>query len=65
MQGGLLTSRMTLPGGNAPRAELYEKLSQAGDFRRGSLNEVRRRCSKPNCAQASRAVPGTAGTNMS
>ena len=32
------------------REELYRELRQVGDFRRGSLNEVRRKCGKPNCA---------------
>jgi hypothetical protein len=40
------------------RAELYAELGQVGDFRRGSLNEVRRKCGKPNCACA---VPGHPG----
>lgn len=34
------------------RAELFTLISQAGDFRRGSLNAVWRRCGKPNCACA-------------
>jgi hypothetical protein len=34
------------------RAELYAELWRLGDFRRGSLNEVRRKCGKPNCACA-------------
>ena len=34
------------------REELYRELGQVGDFRRGSLNEVRRKCGKPNCACA-------------
>ena len=34
------------------------KLGQVGDFRRGSLNEVRRRCGKPNCACAAPDHPG-------
>jgi hypothetical protein len=34
------------------RAGLYEELSRVGDFRRGSLNEVWRRCGKRNCACA-------------
>jgi hypothetical protein len=34
------------------RQELYRELGQVGDFRRGSLNEVRRKCGKPNCACA-------------
>ena len=40
------------------RAGLYEELSQVGDFRRGSLNEVWRRCGKPNCACAQEGHPG-------
>jgi hypothetical protein len=34
------------------RAELFGLISQAGDFRRGALNAVWRRCGKPNCACA-------------
>ena len=40
------------------REELYQELSRVGDFRPGSLNEVRRKCGKPNCACA---VPGHPG----
>ena len=40
------------------RAELYAELGQVGDFRRGSLNEVRRKCGKPNCACAAPGHPG-------
>jgi hypothetical protein len=40
------------------REELYRELGQVGDFRRGSLNEVRRRCGKPNCACAQPGHPG-------
>jgi hypothetical protein len=40
------------------RAELYAELGQLGDFRRGSLNEVRRKCGKPNCACAAPGHPG-------
>ena len=40
------------------REELYRELRQVGDFRRGSLNEVRRKCGKPNCACA---APGHRG----
>src|SRR5260370_11020011 len=39
-------------------AEVYRELGQVGDFRRGSLNEVRRKCGKPGCACAS---PGHRG----
>jgi hypothetical protein len=34
------------------RAELFALISQAGDFRRGALNTVWRKCGKPNCACA-------------
>jgi hypothetical protein len=34
------------------RAELFGLMSQVGDFRRGALNVVWRRCGKPNCACA-------------
>ena len=40
------------------RAELYVELAQLGDFRRGSLNEIRRKCGKPNCACAAPGHPG-------
>jgi hypothetical protein len=34
------------------RAELLAVMSQVGDFRRGALNAVWRKCGKPNCACA-------------
>jgi len=34
------------------RAELFAVMSQVGDFRRGALNAVLRKCGKPNCACA-------------
>jgi hypothetical protein len=34
------------------RAELFGLMGQAGDFRRGALNSVWRKCGKPNCACA-------------
>jgi hypothetical protein len=40
------------------REELYQELGQVGDFRRGSLNEVRRKCGKPNCACTAPGHPG-------
>jgi len=40
------------------RAELYAEMGRVGDFRRGSLNEVRRKCGKPNCACAAPGHPG-------
>lgn len=42
----------------ARRAELYAQLSEVGDFRRGSLSAVYRRCGKPNCACAAPGHPG-------
>jgi hypothetical protein len=47
-----------LAGLERQRAELYAELGQVGDFRRGSLNEVRRKCGKPNCACAGPGHPG-------
>lgn len=40
------------------RAELYARLGEVGDFRRGSLNAAYRRCGKPNCACAQPGHPG-------
>jgi hypothetical protein len=40
------------------RAELYQQLSEVGDFRRGSLHAVMRKCGKPNCACAAPDRPG-------
>lgn len=34
------------------RAELFGLIFQVGDFRRGALNAVWRKCGKPNCACA-------------
>jgi hypothetical protein len=42
----------------ARRAELYAQLAEVGDFRRGSLNAVYRRCGKANCACAAPGHPG-------
>jgi len=47
-----------LSGLEQRREDLYRELSQVGDFRRGSLNEVRRKCGKPNCACAQPGHPG-------
>jgi len=47
-----------LPELERRREELYRELGQVGDFRRGSLNEVRRKCGKPNCACAAPDHPG-------
>jgi hypothetical protein len=40
------------------RAELYAELGLVGDFRRGSLSGVFRKCGKPNCACAEPGHPG-------
>ena len=40
------------------RAELFALMSQAGDFRRGALNAVWRKCGKPNCACAQQGHRG-------
>jgi hypothetical protein len=40
------------------REELYRGLGHVGGFRRGSLNEVRRNCGKPDCACAAPDHPG-------
>ena len=47
-----------LAGLERRREELYRQLGRVGDFRRGSLNEVRRKCGKPNCACAAPGHPG-------
>jgi hypothetical protein len=47
-----------LAGLERRREELYRELGQVGDFRRGSLNGVRRKCGKPGCACAAPAHPG-------
>jgi hypothetical protein len=38
-----------LAGPEAERARLYAELSGVGDFRRGALSAVFRKCGKPNC----------------
>ncbi len=40
------------------RSRLYGDLSRVGDFRRGALHAVRRKCGKANCACADPAHPG-------
>ena len=47
-----------LPDLEEQRAGLYSELASTGDFRPGSLNEVRHRCGKPNCACADPDHPG-------
>lgn len=48
----------SLSGLEAQRRELYERLAEVGDFRRGSVSENYRRCGKPNCACAQPGHPG-------
>ena len=47
-----------LPELEQTRAALYGDLARVGDFRRGNLNAVHRRCGRPNCACASPGHPG-------
>ena len=47
-----------LAGLEVQRARLYVGLSQVGDSCRGTLNAVRRKCGKPNCACAQPGHPG-------
>ena len=42
----------------AERARLYAELSGVGDFRRGTLSPVFRKCGKPNCRCAQPGDPG-------
>ena len=48
MEGRCLIERV-LTRLEAERARLYAELSGVGDFRRGTLSPVFRRCGKPNC----------------
>jgi hypothetical protein len=47
-----------LAGLEAERARLYAELSGVGDFRRGTLSAVFRKCGKPNCRCARPGDPG-------
>jgi hypothetical protein len=58
MGGGVPEGADELAGLERRRAELYRELGQVGDFRRGSLNEVRRKCGKRGCACAAPDHPG-------
>lgn len=49
---------MDLAGLEARRGVLFAELAEVGDFRRGSLNAVRRKCGKANCACARQGHPG-------
>jgi hypothetical protein len=48
----------SLPELEAQRAELYARLAEVGDFRRGSVSENYRRCGKANCVCARPGHPG-------
>ena len=48
----------SLPELEAQRSQLYARLAELGDFRRGSVSENYRRCGKPNCACARPGHPG-------
>jgi hypothetical protein len=56
--GGVPDGADELAGLERRREELYWELGQVGDFRRGSLNAVRRTCGKAGCACS---VPGHRG----
>jgi len=47
-----LPSERDISGLERRRAELFGLIAQVGDFRRGALNAVWRKCGKPNCACA-------------
>src|SRR5487761_129148 len=47
--GGAVPEQPDLGALEAERARLYADLSEVGDFRRGALAAVFRRCGKPNC----------------
>jgi hypothetical protein len=47
-----------LAGLEAERSRLYAELSGVGDFRRGTLSAVFRKCGKPNCRCAQAGDPG-------
>ena len=40
------------------RSQLYDDLRDVGDFRRGNVHAVRRKCGKPNCVCAQPDHPG-------
>jgi hypothetical protein len=53
-----VADELDLAGLEAERARLYAELSGVGDFRRGTLSAVFRKCGKPNCRCAQ---PGDRG----
>jgi len=40
------------------REQLYEQLKESGDFRRGTISVIYRKCGKKNCACAKEGHPG-------
>lgn len=44
-----MAGELDLAGLEAERARLYAELSGVGDFRKGTLSAVFRKCGKPNC----------------
>ena len=48
----------TLLGLAQQREQLYKKLSATGDFRRGIISVIYRKCGKKNCACARAGHPG-------
>ena len=53
-----MTQQPELPDLEQQRSRLHADLVAVGDFRRGSLCAVMRRCGKPTCACADPAHPG-------
>jgi hypothetical protein len=55
-----------LAGLERRRKELYRELGRVGDFRRGSLNEVRRKCASRAARAPRRIIPvtGRTGTQL-
>ena len=47
-----------LPDLERERERMYSNLRDIGDFRPGTLNAVRHKCGKPNCACADPSHPG-------
>jgi hypothetical protein len=48
----------TLLGLEQQREQLYKRLSETGDFRRGIISVIYRKCGKKNCACAREGHPG-------
>jgi len=48
----------TIEGLEAKREDLYRRLQEVGDFRRGIISVLYRKCGKPYCACAKEGHPG-------